>query len=265
MQEFPKPGTPIKLLESTIRSLKGPKVTERGFFAPYTPKEKADKLFAEFLSMGVGYDLGSGFTSLLLGVDAKPLAPGEEMRRAFSGNCHAMANGLATVLKMARIPAEAREIRAETPGRAFIVHAPNFVDKQVAGHIYKDGVLWPQRYLFTNHAATWVPSLNTYYDLMAGAKYQSLDDFIEMDIRQIDQAGDLFEGQYNGETWHLQRRAEIKRSARPAGGFFRFDMYRAPVFEEPYDPAIQDSYQAYVPKSLSAPKERRYKAKSVIL
>ena len=86
-----------------------------------------------------------------------------------------------------------------------------------------------------------------------------------MDIRQIDQTGDLFEGQYNGETWHLQRRAEIKRSARPAGGFFRFDMYRAPVFEEPYDPAIQDSYQAYVPKSLAALKERRYKAKSVIL
>jgi len=265
MQEFPKPETPIARLESTIRSLTGSKVTERGFFAPYSVKEKADRLFADFLGMGVGYDLGSGMTGLLLGVGAKPLRPGEEMRRAFSGNCHAMANGLATVLNKARIPAEAREIRAEVPGRAFIVHAPNFVDKQVTGHIYKEGVLWPQRYLFTNHAATWVPSLNTYYDLMAGTRYQSLDDFIEMELRQIDQAGDLYEGQYNGVTWHLQRRAYIQRSARPLGGFFRFDMSRVPVFEEPYNPTIYDSYQAYVPQSSFPPKESRYKAKPVIL
>jgi hypothetical protein len=226
MIESSQTGTPLARLTSTVRSLKGPQVTESGLFAPYSAKQKADKLFAEFLGMGIGYDLGNAFSSTVLGEGAKPLRPGEEMRKAFSGNCLAMAKALAKVFIMAGVPAEPREVRAEAAGRAFVVHAPNFVDKQVTGHIYKNNVLWAQRYLFTNHTATWVPSLNTYYDLMSGATYQNLDTFIEMELTQVDAKGDIFEGQYEGRPWRVQRRTDIKG---PEGGFFRFDMAPAPL------------------------------------
>ena len=223
MTESSQTGTPIGRLASTIRSLQGPQVTKDGLFAPYSPEQKANKLFADFLGMGVGYDLGVASGDVLLGdyEGVKPLRGGEEMRNAFGGNCKAMASALAKVLTLAGIPAEAREIRPEIDGRVFIVHAPNFVDKHVTGHIYKENVLWPQRYLFSNHTATWVPSLNTFYDLMAGTTYRNLDDFIEMELRQVDAHGNQFEGQYGGRTWRLTRRTDIKG---PGGGFFRFDM-----------------------------------------
>ena len=227
MIEVPRQeGTPIARLTNMISEISGPRVTASGFFTSYTAKQKADRIFAEFLGIGIGYDLGIAYSSLVLGEGAKPLKPGEEMRKAFGGNCQAMAGALAKVLTMAEIPAEAREIRPEVAGRAFIVHAPNFVDKKVTGNIFKENVLWDHRYLFSNHTATWVPSLNTYYDLMAGTTYQNLDAFIEMEIEQIDGKGDMFEGQYAGRTWLLQRRTDIKG---PEGGFFRFDMNPVPV------------------------------------
>ena len=225
LPEFGQAGTPLERLERTVGSLKGSQVTESGFFAPYSAKQKTDKLFAEFLGIGIGYDLGNAFSSTVLGEGAKPLRPGEEMRKAFSGNCLAMAKALAKVFTMAGVSAEPKEVRAEVAGRAFVVHAPNFVDKKVTGHIFKDNILWAQRYLFTNHTATWVPSLNTYYDLMSGATYQNLDAFIEMELTQVDAKGNIFEGQYEGRPWRLQRRTDIKG---PEGGFFRFDMAPAP-------------------------------------
>lgn len=206
-------------------------MTPSGFFAPHSAKQKADALFHEFLGIGVGYTLGAPTGGdVLLGdyQGVRPLRHGERMQDIFQGNCVSMAKALAKVLKLAGVPAEAREIRAEVDGRAFVVHAPNFVDRAVTGHIYKEDALWLNRYLFTNHTATWVPSLNTYYDLMAGTTYQNLNQHIEMEVTQVDAS--TFEGQYLGRTWRLVRRTDVRG---PGGGFFRFDMDPAPVVVVP--------------------------------
>lgn len=241
MEEFPRQeGTPIARLNNKIRDVSGPYVTERGFFASYSEKQKADLIFAEFLNMGLGYHLGIPVPSSVLGDfgTVTPVHNKEEMRLAFGGNCQAMAEALAKVLRMAGISAEARAIRPEVARRAFIVHAPKFVDRQVTGHIYKENILWSHRYLFTNHTATWVPSLNTFYDLMAGTTYQNL--IPEIELTQVDSKGDLFEGQYQGRTWRVQRRTDVFME----GGFFRFDMEPVPVlFNQEYDPTIEDSYR----------------------
>lgn len=154
------------------------------------------------------------------------LRPGEAIRDAFQGNCVSMARAFAKVLRMADVVAEAKEIRPEEDERAFVVYAPNFVDRMVTGHIHKEGAWWPRRYLFTNHTATWVPSLNTYYDPMAGTTYQNLNQCIEMELQQIDAS--TYEGQFLGRTWHLVRNTNV---IGPGGGFFRFDM--APVSPVP--------------------------------
>lgn len=214
-------GTPLARLSPKIREVRSSQVTEQGFFRSLTGKQKADALFKEFLALGVGYNLGSSSPTLLLGMGVQPLAPGEPMRRGFDGNCLAMANALAHIFSEAGVSAEAKEVRAEKPGKAFVVHAPNFVDKMVTGHIFKETVLWQNRYLFTNHTATWVPTLNIYYDLMAGTTYQSLDQHIEMELTATDASGDAFEGSYQARVWQLVRRTDIRG---PGGGFFRFDM-----------------------------------------
>lgn len=216
-------GTPIAKLKEKVFEVQGPRVNERGFFYSLSEKQKADALFREFMDLGIGYLLGSFSGSMLLGdyEGVKPLRKDELMRNAFAGNCVAMSEALAQVFGMAGIQAEAKELRAEKAGEAFIVHAPHFVDKGVTGNIFKEGVLWLNRYLFTNHTATWVPSLNTYYDLMAGTTYQSLAQHIEMELRATDGSGNVFEGTYLARTWRLVRRTDIKG---PGGGFFRFDM-----------------------------------------
>lgn len=257
MVEFPRQeGTPIARLNNKIREISGPQITPSGFFTSYSVKQKVDLLFAEFLGMGLGYDLGTFMSGSVLGNmrSSSPLRPGEEMRRAFGGNCQAMAEALAEVLESMGISAEARPIRPEVASRAFIVHAPKFVDRQVTGHIYRENVLWPRRYFFTNHTATWVPSLNMFYDLMAGTTYRTLDPFIEMELTQIDGKGNLFEGQYQGRTWRLERNTNIGCE----GGFFRFDMELVPVsmFNQEYEPTIEDSYQINTLSGLLSPPAR---------
>lgn len=243
MVEFPRQeGTPIARLNNKIRDISGPQVTPHGFFTSYSVKQKVDALFAEFLGMGLGYDLGTSMSSCVLGNMgfSTPLQPGEEMRRAFGGNCQAMAGALAEVLESIGISAEARMIRPQVARSAFVVHAPKFVDRQITGNIYKQRVLWSHRYLFTNHTATWVPSLNIFYDPMAGTTYQSLTPFIEMELTQLDDKGDIFEGQYQGRQWRLTRRDDI----RLEGGFFGYEMEPVPVvFGQDYEPTIEDSYQ----------------------
>lgn len=182
--------------------------------------QKVEKLFREFLNTGFGYHLGVSPSALVLGIGAKPLKQGENFRDCFGGNCIALAGAFAQVLEMAEIKAAPMEVRKEKPGQAFVVYAPQFIDPTVTGNIYKKGVLWQNHYLFTNHTATWVPSLNIFYDPMAGISYRNLNPHIVMELEGV-ASEDEFTGDYQGRTWHLVRRTDIKG---PGGGFYRFDM-----------------------------------------
>lgn len=182
-------------------------------------RELVDGIFDEFLRMGFGYDLGTSQSVAVLGIGAKPLKPHERFRDCFGGNCIALAGAFASVLSEVEVEAEAREVRSKRQGKAFIVYAPHFIDQQVTGNIYKEGVLWPNRYLFDNHAATWVKELNRFYDPMAGETYQATPDVV-MELEDVGSDNE-FTGNFQGSTWHLVRRNNLK--ALP-GNFFRFDM-----------------------------------------
>jgi len=86
------------------------------------------------------------------------------------GNCLALARGFAEVLNAYNIEAEARHVRDETEGR-IIVKLGDFIDPRVRGHIYYQNTLQVGYYMFTNHAATWVPSEGRFFDPMAKASY----------------------------------------------------------------------------------------------
>ena len=225
MQEVaPLPDVPINRFRSKIRELQGPQVNERGFFYRKNTKEIVDGLFNAFLGMGFGYDLGTGRPSSVLGDTpySSPLRHGEKMRDAFGGNCIAMANAFAQILNEADIDAKAVEVRKEQRGKAFVVFCPNFIDREVTGHIKKNGTIWNFHYLFTNHTAVWVPKLNRYYDPMAGTTYNNLSEAIEMELVALDHKGDVYQGQYLGQEYVLTRRGP---SSKPAPGmFFKFDM-----------------------------------------
>lgn len=224
----PPPDLPINKLRSKIVELQSPKISERGFFSRRTPKEIVDGLFAAFLGIGFGYDLGTAITSCVLGDDghAKPLRHGEKMRDAFGGNCIAMANAFAQILSEADILAKVVEVRKEEPGKAFVVHCPNFIDREVTGHIKKNGAIWNFHYLFTNHTAVWVNSVNKYYDPMAGTTYHNLSEAIVMELVALDK-GDVYKGQYLGQEYLLTRRGPHSKPA--PGHFFKFDMEPVPV------------------------------------
>ena len=134
-------------------------------------KARVDDLFRQFTRFGFGYSLGMSSAAMLLSTyDGAPGLAG--MRRSdFAGNCMAFANAFAQILQFNGIAAEARAVRKEKPGRAFIVHVPTFIDPAVQGHIYEKGRLWRNYYLFTNHAATWVNGLNCFYDPMSKTSY----------------------------------------------------------------------------------------------
>jgi hypothetical protein len=183
-------------------------------------QQKVEDLFREFLNMGFGYQLGISPSALVLGIGAKPLKPHEKFRDCFGGNCIALAGAFAQVLEVAEIAAAPREVRKEKPGQAFVVYAPSFIDPTVTGNVFKENVLWQNHYLFTNHTATWVPDLNTFYDPMAGISYRDLSPHIVMELESV-ASEDEFTGDYQGRTWHLVRRTNMQG---PGGGFFRFDM-----------------------------------------
>jgi hypothetical protein len=183
-------------------------------------QQKVEDLFREFRNMGFGYHLGVSPSALVLGIGAKPLRQGENFRDVFGGNCIALAGAFAEVLNMADIKAAPKEVRKEKPGQAFVVYAPDFIDQSVTGNIRKEGGPWNFHYLFTNHTATWVPDLNTFYDPMAGISYRDLSPHIVMELETVGDDNE-FTGKYQGHTWHLVRRTDIKG---PGGGFYRFDM-----------------------------------------
>jgi hypothetical protein len=217
---FHPPDLPRTRLDRKVREVRSFQVTERGFFAPRTTQQKVDALFAEFTGMGFGYSLGIGGADSVLGTQlSTPLRHNERMRDAFGGNCIAFSQAFAQVVRDAGVKAEARVVRREEAGRAFIVYAPHFIDREVPGNIYKEGILWQSHYLFSNHMATWVPELNIYYDPMAGITYRDIAPHVVMELATTDGSDNAFSGTYSARTWNLVRREEIL-----AGQFSRFDM-----------------------------------------
>lgn len=225
MAVMPRVRLPIDMLRSEIIRLRSTAVNERGFFYRRSPREIVDGLFARFVGLGFHYDLGNDMRAAVLGDDghAAPLLPGQAVRTAFGGNCKAMAAAFAQILNEAGIRAEAEMVRDEAPGRAFVAFCPHFIDPQVLGHIRKNGAIWNFHYLFTNHAAVWVPSLNRYYDPMGGTTYQNLNEVIEMELDVADATGDAYTGRYLGQDYLLTRTNEAM-----AGGFRRWNMVLLP-------------------------------------
>jgi len=217
---------PINRLRSEMVRLQSPQVNERGFFSRRSTKEVVDGLFHAFLGIGFGYSLGNPVSAAVLGDDghAQPLRAHERMRDAFGGNCIAMANAFAQILDEAQIAARVVEVRREEAGKAFVVHCPNFIDREVTGHIKKNGAIWNFHYLFTNHTAVWVTACNKYYDPMAGTTYNNLNEAIVMELVALDHDGNVYKGQHLGQDYVLTRTSE----AAP-GQFFKWDMQLLPV------------------------------------
>jgi hypothetical protein len=119
----------------------------------------ANHLFLRLLNSGITYHItGDGLTYIL----GQPNG---------QGNCRALATAFTAILNAFDFNAQTRAVRPA--GGRFIVHAPNFFDATVGGHLYLAGTptLIPNYFMFSNHWATWVPSLNRFYDPMAAAVY----------------------------------------------------------------------------------------------
>lgn len=119
----------------------------------------ANHLFLRLLNSGITYHItGDGLTYIL----GQPNG---------QGNCRALATAFTAILNAFDFNAQTRAVRPA--GARFIVHAPNFFDATVGGHLYLAGTptLIPNYFMFSNHWATWVPKLNRFYDPMAAAIY----------------------------------------------------------------------------------------------
>jgi hypothetical protein len=169
-------------------------------------------LFDNFCNAGIGYHIGyAGVTTLL---SSTPEA-----------SCVGMAKGFADLLNAFGIEAEAEFVREEAQDNSrFIVHVPNFIDSNVQGHIYKKGVLVPDYYMFSSHAATWVPSSQRYFDPMAKSVYATFDPLIDCEL-SADKNDQVFIPKkppktfQTGWKWKL-----IRRNQTLQGGFNRLDM-----------------------------------------
>ena len=124
-------------------------------------KALVDLLFTRFVRYGFRYHLMENGASGILGNSGH--------RR---GNCKAYALAFATILNAFGIKAEARAVREEEEGR-FIVRLRRFIDPGARGHLYDNDRLLQGYYMFTDHAATWVPSLGLFYDPMSTESYRS--------------------------------------------------------------------------------------------
>lgn len=175
-----------------------------------------DELFRRFGSYGYQYHVGMGISDVLLGTfhgyRRTDLADG-----LLQGNCIAYAHAFARLLQHFGIRAEMRQVRRESQGPFVTRVVNNFIDPQVTGNIrYKNGGIIPGRYLFTNHAATYVPDLGVYYDPMIRRSYADFATFIDpaWGLRPMDGSGDrywLANPQYGGNA--------VVRSERSAPGF----------------------------------------------
>lgn len=229
---------PIRRMRDRLIALKSPQISPTGFFRSpgLSIRAMADALFASFLGLGLGYELGVNMAGLVLGnyPEAKGLPPGGRMRENFGGNCMALASAFSTILDEADILNQVKEVRRQQAGRAFVVRCPNFIDTEVRGHIYQGSGLWASHYLFTNHSAVWVPAVSLYYDPMAGATYHNLAPMIAMELDAVGGDGNVWRGMYLGREYTLTRRLDL---APCAGQLSRYDMALVPPPAPPPPPA----------------------------
>jgi hypothetical protein len=153
-----------------------------------------EELFRRFTQYGFSYHVGMGMSTILLGLS-------REYRRTdlangiLQGNCVAYSRAFATVLAHFNISAEAREVRTEDQGAFVTKPVRNFLDATVQGNIRgRNGAILPGRFLFTNHTATYVEGLRTYYDPMICRSYANFSSFIDnaWGLREIGNSGDAY-------------------------------------------------------------------------
>jgi len=138
-----------------------------------------DELFQRFGNYGFRYNVGMSTVSTLLGTDGF-YQPTDLANGILEGNCISYSRAFASLLAHFNIAAEAREVREESQGAFITRPVQNFIDARVQGNIrYKKGGIIPGRYLFTNHAATYVPALGLYYDPMIRRSYTNFSVFID--------------------------------------------------------------------------------------
>jgi hypothetical protein len=170
-------------------------------------------LFNRFVGFGFGYQIMSGGPMSLLDRDYRPDTP--------EGNCIAYARAFADLLQSFGIEAYARAVRREDQGR-FVVHLTRFIDSRVQGHIY-DGGLVPGYYVFTSHAATWVPLAGKYFDPMAVASYASLDPYIDCELDDV--TATVFRPKGRPRSLQPHRDWQLRlTSTTVTGGFHRLDL-----------------------------------------
>ncbi len=157
-----------------------------------------EALFNRFLGYRFRYDVSQANWQPMVGghSETTPFLRGTDE----VGNCEAFAGAFAELLVQAGIPAQARAVRTLSQGH-FIVRAPSFIDPSVRGNVFNNGRLVPGYYVFDNHWATWLPSLNRFYDPMARKKYTQTEfdqSILVCNLVKLDQSGDLFGNQNGG-------------------------------------------------------------------
>ncbi|VVS95096.1 consensus disorder prediction [Desulfoluna spongiiphila] len=176
------------------------------------PDVDINDLFHGFCRYGFQYNSAQNFTPVMLG------APGErhEPEDHLAGNCVAMAYAFALLLGTYGIKAEAKYVHPEHTS-AIILELPNFIDRSMRGNIRIQGK-FQNYYLFTMHAATYIPHLNLYYDPMAGEVYSSLKRMLSRDFVFLDKdtLGDEIRCQFRGTKGALKVSGSV-------GGMSRWD------------------------------------------
>jgi len=178
------------------------------------PEVDINGLFYRFCRYGFQYESSMGSRDVMLG------APGEihEPEDHLTGNCAAMASAFALLLGKYGIEAEAKYVHPEHIS-AIILELPNFIDRSMHGNIRIQGK-FQNYYLFTMHAATYIPHLNLYYDPMAGEVYSSLKRMLSRDFTFLDKdtLGDKIRCEFRGT------KGVLKVSA-PVGGMMGWNFF----------------------------------------
>jgi hypothetical protein len=175
-------------------------------------------LFRRFINAGFGYNIDQGSAGALIGNNRDRNSP--------EGNCIAYARGFADILNSYGIEAYVKMVREDEQGR-FIVKVDSFIDPGVRGHIYEKGQLKAGYYVFSSHAATWVPIAGKYYDPMSKLSYVSLAPYIDCELTS-DKNQQVFHPKQRPKTlltgykWKL-----IVKEAVVQGGFHRINLVPA--------------------------------------
>lgn len=139
-----------------------------------------DELFRRFGVYGYRYDVGTFMPETLMGLPGSGYLRTDLADGLLSGNCLAYARAFALLLQNFGFEAEGRYVRLLSQGSFVTKVVRNFIDPQVTGNIrYKNGGIIPGRYLFSTHAATWVPSLRLFYDPMIRESYADFNPYID--------------------------------------------------------------------------------------